>query len=81
MTAARNDRTSFGYQDDIDMTFFGRAYFKNALSESKDLVKAFEITKEDIAKREQTGSYQPSHPQIWIGEEMQIFLNSPASPF
>lgn len=81
MTAARRDRTSFGCQDDIDMTFFGRAYFKNALSETRDLVKAFDIAKEDIANREKTDDYKPSHPQIWIGEDMQIFLSSPASPF
>src|SRR5690606_23895545 len=31
LTAARHDRRSFGCSDDSDMTYFGRAYFVDAL--------------------------------------------------
>jgi hypothetical protein len=41
LTAARHDRRSFGCSDDNDFTYFGRAYFKEALPKSTSFQAAF----------------------------------------
>jgi hypothetical protein len=41
MTAARRDRQSFGCADDNDFTYFGRAFFKEALPGSSSFQEAF----------------------------------------
>lgn len=46
ITAARHDRTSFGCADENDFTYFGRAYFKEALPKSSSFQHAFERASE-----------------------------------
>lgn len=41
ITAARRDRQSFGCADDSDFTYFGRAFFKEALPQSHSFSEAF----------------------------------------
>jgi hypothetical protein len=41
ITAARRDRTSFGCADENDFTYFGRAFFKEALPEAQSFQQAF----------------------------------------
>ena len=41
MTAAAHDRTSFGCSDEAEMTYFGRAYFKESLTDSPSFKAAF----------------------------------------
>lgn len=41
ITAARHDRSSFGCADDNDFTYFGRAFFKEALMNSNSFQDAF----------------------------------------
>ena len=41
ITAARHDRASFGCADENDFTYFGRAYFKEALPSSRSFQDAF----------------------------------------
>ena len=41
ITAARHDRTSFGCADENDFTYFGRAFFKEALPEAQSFQQAF----------------------------------------
>ena len=41
MTAARRDRRSFGCADENDFTYFGRAFFKEALPKSQSFQDAF----------------------------------------
>ncbi len=65
MAAARSDRTSFGCSDEADFTYFGRALFAEALSNTDDLERAFEQAKVSVAKREQEDDFEPSEPQIW----------------
>lgn len=65
MTAARADRVSFGCSEENDFTYFGRALFAEALGETDNLERAFELAKERIAEREQADDLQPSEPQIW----------------
>lgn len=41
IAAARQDRTSFGCSDENDFTYFGRAFFKEALPKSRSFPEAF----------------------------------------
>lgn len=65
MTAARADRVSFGCSEDNDFTYFGRALFAEALNETDDLQRAFELAKAKVAEREQADGFEASEPQIW----------------
>jgi hypothetical protein len=65
MTAARTDRVSFGCSEDNDFTYFGRALFAEALNETDDLQRAFELAKAKVAEREQADGFEASEPQIW----------------
>ncbi|MGL4315214.1 MAG: C13 family peptidase, partial [Pseudomonas sp.] len=65
MTAARADRVSFGCSEENDFTYFGRALFAEALSETDDLQRAFELAKATVAEREKAEDFQPSEPQLW----------------
>ncbi|WP_454256211.1 C13 family peptidase [Pseudomonas sp. Marseille-Q8238] len=65
MTAARADRVSFGCSEENDFTYFGRALFAEALTQTDDLQRAFELAKASIAKREQEDGFEPSEPQLW----------------
>ena len=41
ITAARHDRRSFGCADENDFTYFGRAFFKEAVSNTSSFEDAF----------------------------------------
>lgn len=70
MTAARADRVSFGCSEENDFTYFGRALFAEALGETDNLERAFELAKERVAEREQSDGFEPSEPQIWAPREV-----------
>ncbi|UUY10042.1 caspase family protein [Pseudomonas sp. J452] len=65
MTAARADRVSFGCSEENDFTYFGRALFADALNETDDLQRAFELAKAKVAEREKAEDFQASEPQLW----------------
>lgn len=65
MTAARDDRVSFGCSEENDFTYFGRALFAEALQETDDLERAFALAKAKVAEREQADDFEPSEPQLW----------------
>ncbi|HLA29930.1 MAG TPA: C13 family peptidase [Pseudomonas sp.] len=65
MTAARADRVSFGCSEENDFTYFGRALFAEALQQTDDLQRAFELAQASVAKREQADGFEASEPQIW----------------
>ncbi|PWF55308.1 C13 family peptidase [Massilia glaciei] len=52
ITAARRDRTSFGCADQNDFTYFGRAFFKEALPHSASFTEAFEKARALVRKWE-----------------------------
>ena len=68
MTSARADRTSFGCDNQADFTYFGQAYFQEALKKTDSYVEAFELARAAIARREKEEGLTPSEPQIFIGE-------------
>lgn len=65
ITAARADRVSFGCSEENDFTYFGRALFAEALQQTDDLQRAFDLAKASVAEREETDGFEPSEPQIW----------------
>jgi hypothetical protein len=76
MTAARKDRRSFGCSDDSEMTYFGRAYFVDALPRASSFEGAFEIAKSLIRQREKEMEKKVKHslPQISMGEAIRQYL-------
>jgi hypothetical protein len=75
IAAAAADRTSFGCSDDRDMTYFGEAFYRDALPGAKTLQEAFERAKAAIALREQKEHETPSEPQAFFGGEISEVLD------
>lgn len=70
ITAAAADRTSFGCSNEAKFTYFGKAYFDEALRHTRSFVKAFAIAKPRIATRESKDHYDNSDPQIFVGKDI-----------
>jgi hypothetical protein len=68
MTAARADRTSFGCEDENDFTYFGRAFFKEALPKSGSFFDAFTRAKalvDEWEAEDKTPERERSLPQVY----------------
>jgi hypothetical protein len=76
ITAAAADRTSFGCSNDRDLTYFGEAFYRDALPTARSLRGAFETAKAAIAARERREHVTPSDPQAYFGEAMEEKLAS-----
>lgn len=74
ITAADARHASFGCTDDAELTYFGRAFFDEALRREHSLRTAYEAALETIHEREQAEGFEPSEPQWWAGENMQAEL-------
>jgi len=70
MSASRPDRNSHGCSQEADWTFFGRAYFAEALEKTRDFEAAFTLARQTIAEREAAEKLTPSEPQISVGKEI-----------
>jgi hypothetical protein len=79
-TAARADRTSFGCDDERELTYFGEALFKDALPVSASLEEAAQRARTLIATRERQARETPSEPQIFVGKKMRGKLGELAFP-
>jgi hypothetical protein len=71
ITAAAADRVSFGCADDRDLTYFGEAFYRDALPKSRSLRDAFELAKREIAERERNEGFASSKPQAYFGTELE----------
>ncbi|MEB0032530.1 C13 family peptidase, partial [Undibacterium sp. RTI2.1] len=74
ITSAAADKTSFGCSNEADFTYFGQAYFDEALQKTDSFVDAFNLAKPLIAAREKEDDYTPSDPGIFVGENIKIAL-------
>jgi hypothetical protein len=74
ITAAAADKTSFGCADDRDLTYFGEAFYRDALPKARNLQEAFALTRSAIAKREHAEGVTPSDPQAYFGEQIEQLL-------
>jgi hypothetical protein len=68
MTAARADRPSFGCGPDSEVTYFGRALLVDALNRTIDFPQAFELARRGVEVRERREGFEPSEPQLAVGE-------------
>ncbi|MCQ9378731.1 C13 family peptidase [Methyloversatilis sp. XJ19-49] len=74
MSASRADRNSHGCSHEADWTFFGRAFFDEALRETTSFADAFERARAAVAQRESAEGLEPSEPQIAVGETIRLRL-------
>jgi len=74
ITAAAPHKNSFGCSNEADFTYFGKAYFDEALRETYSFIDAFGIAKLRIEQREKQSEYEPSDPRIFIGEAIRAPL-------
>ena len=71
VTAADADHSSFGCEDDRELTWFGEAFLKDSLPGSASLEEAFHKAAALIARREDAEHQVHSNPQLFVGALMQ----------
>lgn len=71
VTAADSTHESFGCSFGEEFTWFGKAYFDEALRRSYSFTAAFTKARETIRKWERERGEIPSNPQIWVGKTME----------
>ena len=74
MTAADADHTSFGCDDDRDLTYFGEALLKDSIPTTPTLEAAFRKAEALIQQRETSEHKVRSNPQIAMGALMRAKL-------
>ena len=70
ITAAASDRKSFGCDDKRQLTYFGEAFYRDALRDAPSLKAAFETARGELQAKETRGGITPSMPQASFGEEI-----------
>jgi len=76
ITAAAKNRSSFGCSDQRDLTYFGEAFFRDALPHATELRVAFEAARKEIRRREKDEDFTPSQPQGYFGPMMEEKLRA-----
>lgn len=71
ITAADDKSSSFGCENGRDFTYFGRAYFNDALASTFSFTEAFETATREVTKLERAEGRAPSSPQMWIGNAIR----------
>jgi hypothetical protein len=71
ITAADSGHSSFGCEDDRELTWFGEAFLKDSLPRSASLQEAFQKAAGLITRREDAGHQIHSNPQLYVGSLMQ----------
>jgi hypothetical protein len=80
IAAAAADRTSFGCSNDRDLTYFGEAFYRDALPGAGSLRDAFDTAKAAIAARERLERVTPSNPQAYFGAKLEAKLAAMSVP-
>jgi hypothetical protein len=66
-TASDAGHTSFGCEDDRDLTYFGEAFLKDSVPTTTSLEAAFKKAAELVQHREAAEHLEHSNPQLYIG--------------
>ena len=74
ITAAAADRPSFGCEDGATWTYFGEAFFNQALRTARNLEAAFAEARRLVTARELKEGFEPSNPQMAGGSEVVPLL-------
>src|SRR5215468_2358017 len=76
ITAADASSSSFGCANGRDFTYFGRAYFNDALAKTFSFTDAFEAARRSVSEQESAERLRPSRPQIFVGAAIRDKLGS-----
>ena len=76
ITAAAPDRSSFGCEAGREFTYFGQAFFRDALAKTLSFTEAFEIARELVSRQEAEEKLPASLPQIAVGRAIAEMLNT-----
>jgi Peptidase C13 family len=71
ITASSATKTSFGCGNESEATYLAKALYDEALRKTLSFEQAFETARGAIRQREQAQKYEPSDPQIFVGEAMR----------
>ena len=71
ITAAAPDRTSFGCSNDRDLTYFGEAFYRDALPGASSVREAFSEAVELVTERELEINVTPSQPVADFGAQIE----------
>ena len=71
ITAAAPDKMSFGCNDKRELTYFGEAFYRDALPGAASLRAAFDAAAAKIAAREHAEGLVPSQPQAHFGAAIE----------
>ena len=74
ITATDADHQSFGCGNGRNLTWFGKAYFDDALRRTRSFTAAFELARKEVAERERKRGFTPSNPQMFVGAAMRAKL-------
>lgn len=75
LTAASAYKTSFGCSNERQLTYFGDAFFQQALPQSASLMEAFQLAAEKIATWERRDNLDNSQPQVLMGGNIGTVLD------
>ena len=74
ITASAADKMSFGCTNTAEMTYFGQAFFAEALRSNSSFESAFKDARLRVNERESLMGFEPSEPQMVIGSLMETAL-------
>lgn len=87
LTATHPGHAAYGCGGATEYTYFGKAFFVNALTHDDSFVSAFEEARAGLAARESKEKRQPSDPQISVGrnivnvlQHLKVVPAAPSSP-
>jgi hypothetical protein len=79
ITATDAHHQSFGCGNGHNLTWFGKAYFDDALRRTRSFTDAFGLARTEVAQRERERGFTPSNPQMYIGTAMREKLRGMAA--
>ena len=71
VTATDARSQSFGCANGENLTWFGKAYFDDALRRTRSFSEAFGLARREVAQREREQGFTPSNPQMYVGAAMR----------
>ena len=74
ITASAADRQSFGCTNEAAYTYFGRAFFDQAMREQNSIETAFSQAQKTVSQWETAQGFEPSEPQWSMGKNMELML-------
>ena len=74
ITASAANRQSFGCTNEADYTYFGRAFFDQAMREQNSIETAFNQAQKTVSQWETAQGFEPSEPQWSMGKNMELML-------